>query len=61
MSQIPDCSGNPKAMLLKGDPTAVPLPNLEKLKVIEDCFGWKRDLVTNSLGPDWFFKRQETH
>ena len=39
---------DPKAMILKGDPQARPLPNLDKLKVIDDFFIWKRASGTNS-------------
>lgn len=33
---------DPKAMVLKGCPRAGPLPNLEKLKLIDEFFIWKR-------------------
>jgi para-nitrobenzyl esterase len=33
---------NPTVMYLKGNPKVEPLPNLDKLKVIDEYYTWKR-------------------
>jgi para-nitrobenzyl esterase len=39
---------NPTVMYLKGNPKAEPLPNLDKLKVIDEYYTWKRALGEGS-------------
>jgi para-nitrobenzyl esterase len=39
---------NPMVMYLKGNPHTAPLPNLDKLKVIDEYYKWKRSLGVES-------------
>ena len=39
---------NPIVMYLKGNPHTAPLPNLDKLKVIDEYYKWKRSLGVES-------------
>jgi para-nitrobenzyl esterase len=39
---------NPRVMYLKGNPKAAPLPNLDKLKAIDEYYSWKRNSADKS-------------